>query len=377
MEKKIAISEKINYIRKSCKWFKQIEEKIYNEGKSNQFNEKAKELFPDIVKDYDGLLHTIASYFLNARELKIMSDPKTITKYYNQIIIYRSYINQIMEELKKLYGDKRIIEIGKPNTVRLHTKGIKLTDFINKDTYRTEKYCNPLTLKQGNVTPQLMGVAVQTYCDIKNNIFEPIYLVNNTTKWDNLADDYNYWKNFKNVADNEVIDFCILYADLVAHTRTHMVFDYYDVKNITENDRYNLLLMVNNINRFMEKKNLKIKYSEVDFRYREIVEREEYFIENVCFGDLDYITDNSILDLKCCKANKPVQSLSQQLLYYLMGCLGYNNYHIERTYFENMKEVGYYNPILDTYQYIKVNELSKQFKSAFLKRVMEHPLQLN
>lgn len=377
MEKKITNSEKINYIRKSCNWFKQIEEKLNNEGKLNQFNEIAKELFPDILKDYDKLFCTISSYFFDVRELKIMSDPKTITKYYNQIIIYRSYINQIMKELKKLYGNKRIIEIGKPNTVRLQTKGINLSDFINKDTYKTEKYYNPLTLKQGNVTPQLMGVAVQTYYDIKNNIFEPS-LVDYTTEWNNLADDYNYWKNFKKVDDNEVIDFCILYADLVAHTRTYRIFDYYDVKNITKNDRYNLLLMVNNINKFMAKKNLKVKYSEVAFKYTEIVEREEYFIENVCFGDLDYITDNgNILDLKCCKANKPVQALSQQLLYYIMGCLGYNNKHIERTYFESMKEVGYYNPILDTYQYIKVNELSKQFKTAFLKRVMEHPLQLN
>ena len=29
MEKKITINEKINYIRKSCNWFKQIEEKNY------------------------------------------------------------------------------------------------------------------------------------------------------------------------------------------------------------------------------------------------------------------------------------------------------------------------------------------------------------
>lgn len=367
--------EKLNYIKESYNKFGEIQSLVSVEGKVNQFNKIAKRLFPNIfMNEYP--LGVMSAYYRLADELKGYKDSATtITEFYEQILLYEDCINKTMEELDKRYGNKKIIQIGIPNTVRLKTKGIKLTDFIKRDTYKTETYNNPVILKEGNVAPQLMGVAVQTYFDIKNNDFKPLGMIDILPRWIEIADDYNYYENFKDVKNKQLIDFCFLYSDLVAHTRTILPFGYFDVENVNKNDRWNLLQMVKNINRFMERKNFKIKYSELAFTYTNLIEGEKGIIENLCFGDLDFITDkNTILDIKCTSRNTPVTQLSQQLVYYMMGRLGNNTHEIKRSYFKSIHEVGCYNPKLDTYIYINLDEIPNKTLLLFFDRIMNYPI---
>lgn len=373
---KLNTTEKLKYIKESFNEFSELQSIISHEGKVNQFNKISKQLFPNIFKHDNDALYIISLYYRAANDLKKHKNSAiTITDFYEQILLYEGCINKTIEELNKRYGHKRIIEIGRPNTVRLHTKGIKLTDFIKRNTYKIECFNNPVVLKQGNVAPQLMGVAVQTYFDIKNNDFKPLGMVDILPRWIEIADDYNYYENFKGAKNNQLIDFCILYADLVAHTRTFLPIDYFDVENVNKNDRWNLLQMVKNINRFMKKKKFNIKYSEVGFRYTNLIEGEKGIIENLCFGDLDFITDkNTILDIKCTSRNTPVTQLSQQLVYYMMGRLGNNTHGIKRSYFKSIHEIGCYNPKLDTYIYINLDEVSNKTLLQFFDRIMNYPI---
>lgn len=255
-----------------------------------------------------------------------------------------------------------------PNTIRLQTKGIKMSDFINKNVYKKEIYNNPARLKLSYISPTILGVAVQTYYDIKNNNFKPLEFAKSRA-YTELVEKY------LNENEKDLITFCFIYADLVAHARVYIEKPIIKAEDVTDNDRYNVIKLSENIDKFMERKNFKVKYSEVGFEYTEKVETDKYIINNTCFGDLDFITNkNTILDIKCTRTNASTTALAQQLVYYLMGCLGDNDLKLDRSYFKSINEIGFYNPILDNYIYMDLNELTNVYKLKFLERVMNYPI---
>lgn len=71
-------------------------------------------------------------------------------------------------------------------------------------------------------------------------------------------------------------------------------------------------------------------------------------------GDGDFLTNDTLWDMKCSKYNMTTQNSLQLAMYYLMG---YNSIHNE---FKNIKYLGIFNPILNTVWTVDINSISNK-----------------
>ena len=90
---------------------------------------------------------------------------------------------------------------------------------------------------------------------------------------------------------------------------------------------------------YQEKRGFDIEYDEVGLALYHAITKEFFgYKYSNCHGDLDYITNEGILDFKCCYhfTDKKVQLISQQLIYWILGKYGYNSMHIPQDYFKKI-----------------------------------------
>ena len=79
---------------------------------------------------------------------------------------------------------------------------------------------------------------------------------------------------------------------------------------------------------------------------------EGAYTDKICIGDADYLTHNTLWDMKVSK-NKPDKNNTLQLLvYYLMGM------HSIYNEFQCIKQLGIFNPRLNCVYLLKISDIS-------------------
>ena len=170
----------------------------------------------------------------------------------------------------------------------------------------------------------------------------------------------NFYENVKDsIGDENLIIFSICYNVMLAKLRCPS--DDYAIKSVKDIDKVTINLIEKiefNIQRFFKEEKIKIDFTEVGFNLTEEtkIDNQKYF--NQCFGDLDYLTNKGILDLKCLSYDYRYEhmnrAIAQQIIYVYMGRYGINDHKISHDYFFNIDNVGYYNPITDMYFYFDI-----------------------
>ena len=250
-----------------------------------------------------------------------------------------------------------MIDYSEPVTARLKRTGLNLKEVLTlKDNCVIKtKFNNPLLELYNKIqlSKSVLGTAVQTYIDIKFSVFEVFNLVELF-----YSEEYNEIKHLlKSNNENDLITFCVLYANLVNQSRI-LTYEFMeiDLKLIDNNVREYITKAYENTIKFLKNYSLKIEYSEVGFQ----LFHQFKIGYSRCYGDLDYITNKGILDLKCVKNPLKAVNLCQQLAYLVMGKYGKNDKNISKELFENMSNVMCYNPLLDELIAVDLNKFNKE-----------------
>lgn len=75
----------------------------------------------------------------------------------------------------------------------------------------------------------------------------------------------------------------------------------------------------------------------------------------VSSGDGDYVTETTLLDMKCTSGNLNSRWALQLLMYYIMGYQSYNS-----SYFRKLKRIGFFNPMKNTLYYYDIKEIPNE-----------------
>ena len=247
-------------------------------------------------------------------------------------------------------------------TVTQRNKSMDLSDIINaKDIevnfYGSTKYCGRYDTDK--ILPRVLGVAIQTYYSKMMGTFEPSDYVTNyclVKVKDRWVKDYSYANAYKELVENtnemyeeDVIYFCIEYANILDKARPGLKYKKLEKKEIVDPSLIHYFeCKLANISMYQQKRGYDVEYDEVALGLKHAITKHLFgYNYSFCHGDLDYITNEGILDFKCCYnfTNDKVHLISQQLIYLIMGKYGYNSMHIPQEYFKKLKYVICYNPL--------------------------------
>lgn len=269
-------------------------------------------------------------------------------------------------------------------TVTQRNKTMDLSDIIKANDIEVNFYGSTQNCGSYNsdkILPRILGVAIQTYYSKMMGTFEPSELVTKPSfkmvkdKW---VKDYSYAnayeelvKNTNEMYEEDVIYFCLEYANILDKARPRLKYKKLDKKKIV--DAYLLHYFdckLNNIRMYQQKRGFDIEFDEVGLGLKHAISKN-YFGYNysLCHGDLDYITNEGILDFKCCYnfTGDKVRLISQQLIYLILGKYGDNSMDIPQEYFKNMKNVICYNPLRGEEIVYPLEHL--QYEEEIIKRI--------
>lgn len=278
-----------------------------------------------------------------------------------------------VEEFKYDYlvgeiGDSGILVHKGPVTKRLSIKGIGISDILTLKDLEFESYGKDVMIPSLQISNNVLGVAIQELASIFSGCFVPMIPGDlwNKDLHKELMDIYLNLRadNFDDGIYNRLIDLCVNYANGVNCSRSLYPYEDIDTNLITDSTIYYIKSCVDNIINYLTVNDMHIDFAEVNFGlFHKYVNNETNY--SLCFGDLDYITTNSIVDIKCIKEFKKTvpKGICQQLMYYYM--MKYGKRRIN--YFDRIEYVRLYNPILDCEYKLKISNFKNE--KLLLKRM--------
>ena len=82
--------------------------------------------------------------------------------------------------------------------------------------------------------------------------------------------------------------------------------------------------------------------------------RKKGYTKIVSTGDADYLTNDTLWDIKVLKSSIQSKHTLQLLMYYIMGK------HSEKSEFNDITKIGIYNPRLNEAYILKVSEIPEE-----------------
>lgn len=92
----------------------------------------------------------------------------------------------------------------------------------------------------------------------------------------------------------------------------------------------------------------------------------------VSSGDGDYVTETTLLDMKCTSGNLNSRWTLQLLMYYIMGYQSYNS-----RYFRKLKRIGFFNPMKNTLYYYDIKEIPNEILYKVSRDVIGYKMDYN
>ncbi len=92
----------------------------------------------------------------------------------------------------------------------------------------------------------------------------------------------------------------------------------------------------------------------------------------VSSGDGDYVTETTLLDMKCTSGNLNSRWTLQLLMYYIMGYQSYNS-----RYFRKLKRIGFFNPMKNTLYYYDIKKIPNEILYKVSRDVIGYKMDYN
>ena len=268
-------------------------------------------------------------------------------------------------------------------TVTQRNETLDLSDIINpKDIevnfYGSIKNCGIYDYTK--ISPSVIGTAIQTYYSKMMGTFEPSDLVTKPCSIkvkDEWVITYSYVNAYKELLKNtdehfeeDVVYFCLEYSNILGQSRAKLKHQKLDKKIVDGYLIHYFDCKLANIRMYQEKTGYDVEYDEVGLALNHAITKDFFgYKYSQCHGDLDYITNEGILDFKCCYnfTNNKVHLISQQLIYLILGRYGLNDMKIPQDYFKKMKYVICYNPLRGEEIVYPLDRL--QYEDEIIKRI--------
>ena len=212
--------------------------------------------------------------------------------------------------------------------------------FLPPSTFEKIKLEDGVELKEENISPSITGTVVDYMVrflngDSINEAFNIPIMGGKLIKKEDIVNEL--LNNIVGVDENSIISACkVVSFDAVARAGL-IAYKPIDEINPDKNTIFNIQTMIKRCQTFID-------------TYGPIVDRGMTFLGGytnvVSSGDADFMTKDTIWDLKVSKNTINSSQTLQLLMYYLMGCRTLK-LNIDYDFKNKIKKIGFYNPRLN------------------------------